>query len=447
MPYNRMYNELLPPENETMSDLTRTLIGIQMRREEKQRQAKLDALFEERQRQMMQMAQDEQALKIAEIQQRATAATPEAQLPTVPKTTSEGAFLNPDEAAYAGVEAPPSGFVKTGETTSDVPDVSPLTVNLSNGRSVTLGRQSLEGTRTLANEDFMAKLPEMIAAGIAGGHTMASPETGPYGVVPASVGAAQKRVPTIPGFRDVTVDGKRALLTNEQISTLQANGNDVLDYDKPTAGTGLAMKQYTDKRSGEVIFLNQADAAVAAKERWLAPGPTSEMRNTSYQAGAVEPAYRLANASLDDFDREQGGIGMATQLIPGSKAYFARTRFTDQAKALLGAIVARQAGEGSRLSDEDRKVYAQAATLVNGAIMLPGGVKEARARLKQSEDLINVIQQRRAISGAGAGAGAVPPPPGGAQNPQGKQQRSKKTGEYRHSLDGGASWQPGPLPQ
>ena len=60
MPYNRMYNELLPPENETMSDLTRTLIGIQMRREEKARQAKLDALFEERQRQMMQMAQDEQ---------------------------------------------------------------------------------------------------------------------------------------------------------------------------------------------------------------------------------------------------------------------------------------------------------------------------------------------------------------------------------------------------
>jgi len=37
--------------------------------------------------------------------------------------------------------------------------------------------------------------------------------------------------------------------------------------------------------------------------------------------------------------------------------------------------------------------------------------------------------------------------PGGAQNPQGKQQRSKKTGEYRHSLDGGATWQPGPLPQ
>jgi hypothetical protein len=67
MPYNRMYNELLPPENETMSDLTRTLIGIQMRREEKARQAKLDALMEERQRQQMQMAEDQRQAQTADI--------------------------------------------------------------------------------------------------------------------------------------------------------------------------------------------------------------------------------------------------------------------------------------------------------------------------------------------------------------------------------------------
>ena len=64
---NRMLNGIYPPEPESMSDLTRTLIGIQMRREEKARQAKLDALFEERQRQMMQMAQDEQQAKAADI--------------------------------------------------------------------------------------------------------------------------------------------------------------------------------------------------------------------------------------------------------------------------------------------------------------------------------------------------------------------------------------------
>ena len=293
MPYNRMYNELLPPENESMSDLTRTLIGIQMRREEKARQAKLDALAEERQRQMMQMAQDEQALKIASIQQQATAATPETQLPTVPKTTSEGAFVNPEEAAYAGVEAPPSGFVKTGEMTSDVPDVSPLTVNLSGGRSVRIPQQSLESTRSQESADFMAKLPQLIAAGIASGRTMSSPETEPYGVVPANVGAAQERVPTIPGFRDVTVNGKRALLTNEQITAHKTSGDTVLDYDKPPAATGEKGQWLTRTEDGKRVWVSD-EAKRTAPE-----GMFSDVRPTSTSVRKADPAkLKMAYSAL-----------------------------------------------------------------------------------------------------------------------------------------------------
>ena len=178
----------------------------------------------------------------------------------------------------------------------------------------------------------------------------------------------------------------------------------------PSTGTG-SLKQYTDKRTGEVVFLTNADAQAAAKEGWLAPGPTSEMRNTSFQAGAVEPAFDLVSQSLDNFEREQGGTGMLTQMIPGSKAWYAKDHYTAQVKALLGAIVARQAGEGSRLSDEDRVAYSRAAGLVNSALMLPGGAAEARTRLEEARKLINDIQQKRAISGASSGAFSTAPAP------------------------------------
>jgi hypothetical protein len=170
------------------------------------------------------------------------------------------------------------------------------------------------------------------------------------------------------------------------------------------------MKQYTDKRTGEVVFLDNAGAAAASKEGWLAPGPTSEMRNTSYQAGAVTPAFNLVRASLGEYAKAKAGTGNITQLIPSTGANFAKDHYITQVKALLGAIVARQAGEGSRLSDEDRVAYSRAAGLVNSTLMLPGGVAEAEKRLNEAETLIGDIQQRRAISGAGAGAPAATPP-------------------------------------
>ena len=310
MPYNRMYNELLPPENETMSDLTRTLIGIQMRREEKARQAKLDALFEERQRQMMQMAQDEQALKIAEIQQRATAATPEAQLPTVPNTTSEGAFLSPDEAAYAGVEAPPSGFVKTGEMTSDVPDVSPLTVNLSGGRSVRIPQQSLEGTRSIEQQNFMAKLPEMRAESIIRGGVTSAPGT-EFGVEPASVAATRERVPAAPTYRSVTVNGKKDFITNEQIATLRAAGFDVQEYDKPPAATsekGSWLTKTVDGKSERVW--------VTDEQRRTAPaGMFSDVRPTSTSIRKADPAkLKMAREALGGPDVPNSLWSLAIQI-------------------------------------------------------------------------------------------------------------------------------------
>lgn len=144
----------------------------------------------------------------------------------------------------------------------------------------------------------------------------------------------------------------------------------------------------------------------------ITPGPTADMRNVEFQAQAVEPAFELVQKSLDTLKTQMEGFGSTVAgVVPGTNTYYAKTRFQDQAKALLGAIVARQAGEGSRLSDEDRRAYSQASTLVNNLILLPGGVEEAQDRLNDAKGLLNQVMQRR------RGGGVVAPgaPVGGAE--------------------------------
>jgi len=166
-----------------------------------------------------------------------------------------------------------------------------------------------------------------------------------------------------------------------------------------------------EKPSGAVRLVNTTDEAGNPIQRAVrlqegqtfGPSPTAEMRNTEYQSGAVEPAFELVKQSLKSFKQAAaGGLpGAPSAMIPGTDAYFAKSRFQDQAKALLGAIVARQAGEGSRLSDEDRVAYSQAASLVNGALMLPGGIEEAEARVDEAQRLIGDVMARRKAVGAG----------------------------------------------
>lgn len=144
----------------------------------------------------------------------------------------------------------------------------------------------------------------------------------------------------------------------------------------------------------------------------IGPGPTAEQRNTEYQAQAVEPALALVSQSLDEFGKSiEGGLpGGPSAMIPGTDAYYAKTKFQEQAKALLGAIVARQAGEGSRLSDEDRKSYSQAATIVNNVLTLPGGVDAAKVRLQQVTELLSQVMQRRKLGSSGVGNPTAPTP-------------------------------------
>lgn len=224
---------------------------------------------------------------------------------------------------------------------------------------------------------------------------------------------------------------------------------------------GLRTRATAAPPQGNVRLVNTTDPegnpvqrAVRLQEgQEFGPAPTAEMRNTEYQSGAVEPAFELVKQSLEGFKQAgAGGLpGAPSAMIPGTDAYYAMSRFRDQAKALLGAIVARQAGEGSRLSDEDRVAYSQAASLVNGAIMLPGGPEEAGARIEQARNLITTVMARRKQVGAGqtptasmrGGSAAPSVAPGGNI----RVQRNRVTGESRYSTDGGATWQPGSPPQ
>ena len=178
MPYNRMYNELLPPENETMSDLTRTLIGIQMRREEKARQAKLDALFEERQRQMMQMAQDEQQAKAADILASIAAAgdRPKEQLPPVqmpvsaPSTPSDMAAF--DLMGTPGTTEPNAAKsaqeVKTAATQPIVaPEVStPTPINRFQFGGRTIEQPLFDRGETMARQAESIRAAKLASGGV-----------------------------------------------------------------------------------------------------------------------------------------------------------------------------------------------------------------------------------------------------------------------------------------
>ena len=424
---NRMLNGIYPPEPESMSDLTRTLIGIQMRREEKARQAKLDALFEERQRQMMQMAQDEQALKIAEIQQRATAATPEAQLPTVPKITSEGAFLNPDEAAYAGVEAPSSGFVKTGEMTSDVPDVSPLTVNLSGGRSVRIPQQSLEGTRSIEQQNFMAKLPEMRAESIIRGGVTSAPGT-EFGVEPASVAAAKAR-----GTQGKTVE--RTVNLGNRTEYIYTDGTREMKPNGPSPRAlpdPMAIAAWVSDLDSGARIMSEVPADIR-----------SQVQKAARAAGVVPAARRASEKTLGELSdaqnlilqtRDLAGYDTGVEEWAGASAPKWITQFTgwgaaeksNRSALFLYAANTLKSVQGSRPSDKDMEWYMKNLPNIDD----PPEVKRRRMAVIE-KDLVrrynNRVKNLRANGFALSGFEQEMPtlgtpestnPPGGVQNPQ-----------------------------
>jgi hypothetical protein len=171
---------------------------------------------------------------------------------------------------------------------------------------------------------------------------------------------------------------------------------------------GTAPKQFDPRGGGQTYKIDTVDEHGNAVQRIVRgepgmewpKGPTAEARNMEIQGAAVDPAFETMLGALDALEQTMGGdqpgiMDRAAGVLPGTDTYWAKDNFIKSARALAGAIVARQAGEGSRLSDEDRRAYSEAAAVVNNLILLPGGITEARRRLTEIRKLLANIQARR----------------------------------------------------
>lgn len=183
---------------------------------------------------------------------------------------------------------------------------------------------------------------------------------------------------------------------------------------EPPKAAGEKMgRPYPAMIGGKLVYV---DPDTRRPIEGMTPPPTAEMRNTDYQAQALTPAFESMKESLKVLKGQMGGFaGSVKAVTPGTDAYWAKDAFITKAKALAGAITARMAGEGSRLSDEDRVAYSRASAIVDNMILLPGGVQEAERRLTEVQQLLEQIQARRnraaggfdTARGTDAGGGAV----------------------------------------
>jgi hypothetical protein len=177
-------------------------------------------------------------------------------------------------------------------------------------------------------------------------------------------------------------------------------------------------RPYPAQRDGEYVLI---DPDTRQPIPGLRPMPTADMRNVEFQSSGVAPTLALLRQSLDDYEQSGGDLTRgATSYIPNTDSYYTKRRIIEQA-AMLGTIAARQAGD-NRLSDADRTIYTQAATLANGFdLAFSRGIDEARRRLADIEALLSQVQEgRREVARTGRGTTLDPvgtPPPLGITAP------------------------------
>lgn len=218
------------------------------------------------------------------------------------------------------------------------------------------------------------------------------------------------RAPASTGTWSVTPDGKHRInnMTGEVVAVDVPGGVGKAPGEGRQPG-----RPYPAMIGGKLVYV---DPDTRQPIEGMTPPPTAEMRNTDYQSQALTPAFESMKQSLAVLKGFSGGMtGLASAAVPGTDAYWAKSAFVDKTKALAGAITARMAGEGSRLSDEDRVAYSRASAIVDNMILLPGGVEEAERRLTEVQQLLEEIQARRnraaggfdTARGTDAGGGAV----------------------------------------
>ncbi len=243
----------------------------------------------------------------------------------------------------------------------------------------------------------------------------------------------------------------RSRMLDAQAGLYQARAADPAAFRAGGSGaTGPVVKVfsgYNEQGAPQETYIPRSEAV----GQTFPKAPTAEQVNTSAYESAVGPAFGRMRKSLERYREARGqgvggtglGGGVMT-VLPTTQANFALRAFIDQSRA-LAADTARRAGEGSRLSDEYRTAYANFQSIIDELpfILSGGTVDEAFLRLDQAEELLGEIMTRRQ-AGQGrlqVGAGTAGDLGGEGQEPI--IQQSPSTGQFRHSFDGGATWQPG----
>ncbi len=238
----------------------------------------------------------------------------------------------------------------------------------------------------------------------------------------------------------------RSRMLDAQAGLYQARAADPAAFRAGGSGaTGPVVKifaGYNEEGAPQETYIPRSEAV----GQTFAKAPTTEQVNTSAYESAVGPAFGRMRKSLERYkgarERGIGGTGLGGGVmtaIPTSQANFALKAFVDQSKA-LAANTARLAGEGSRLSDEDRRAYAAFQSIVDELpfILNEGAVDEAFLRLDQAEELLGEIMTRRQAAqgrlpvGSGtaedlAGGGALPGSGGEGEGEVGPQIGDVKT--------------------
>lgn len=261
-------------------------------------------------------------------------------------------------------------------------------------------------------------------------------------------------------LRELTMKGTQSLIENRDADTALTQDK-LINPERHRAQVGIQPVNLTDMDGNDVVVDKRTGEAIPG----YGPARTADQKNAERYDVVVPSTIDMLQTNLDKIKGLQKenwfpGQGMVAGILPGTDSYRAKENYK---RLLIGmaATLGRAQGD-NRITDADRPVYADMAGVANMLVMTDAGSELAQDLLDQLKIMHTKLSTARKQAQRPQGANAVSPPGGGlppapseaipeptAEAPQVMRQKKTVAGvvTYRHSLDGGATWQPGYGPQ
>jgi hypothetical protein len=434
--------------------LMRSLMGIQDRKDNKERQARQDALNErileqrmkESDREAQQRELDNQ-LRVADVEAKARAATPalkeivKASLPPQGPPPGAGPLEHLAEPTAAG-----SAAAIQQAAASEVPvemaiPSEPFKLNVG-GREISLPMPNRDEIRAREDEDYSRKIAQARELEIAKGATELTPEM--IEQMPEELRAffrpgmlqdppnlssflgAQARGERAENPEPVTIDGQPTLATPSEIAAAKTAGKRVAPYQAPSQAAGAKGRWVTRITDNKRVWLS--DEALTSAD----PGEYSDVRPPTELIRKLDPArVKMAQRALGGpkvkdslwalaTEINKGGEGMGGA-VSGAMRDFTAThlprvasrtdpqavKYKTQIQGFASAI-AKAFGETGMLTNQDIKRATDLFPLIGDSPDVTGD-KLTRIQAVMSDPLegFRAIFDRDPKGGAGAAAGPV----------------------------------------